>query len=83
MNLPGFTAEAAIFSSNTGFQSMPADRTQENGKGVIPAYRFVAKLSCRLVPRITCGLCDPNTGVCPPCFTVYDLVCPGHPEPPR
>ena len=36
MNLPGFTAEAAIFSSNTGFQSMPADRTQEKRQGRYP-----------------------------------------------
>ena len=81
MRLPGFTAETSLYEMSERYH-MTGSGNGPEPNSVLPAFTFPhLHLSCYWVPRWTCGLCDPNTGACPPCFLIYDFVCPV--QPPR
>jgi hypothetical protein len=86
ISLPGFTAEGSLYKAKKFYQAIKVTgRGEVHGQSVVPQgpSRFPPYPSCHYVWEYLCPLCDPNTGVCPPCFWNYTLVCPGRTPPPR
>ena len=85
INMPGFSAEASLNKAGKYYGSIgkATGRRDLHGQYVVPQgpSRFPPFPSCHSVWEYLCPLCDPNTGICPPCFWNYTLICPGHAPP--
>jgi hypothetical protein len=78
MKIPEFTAEASLARSGRVYGGpFGFGRAATRAEGVIRPQQFRYALTCQRVPILVCGLCDPDTGICPPCYWTSVLSCPG------